>query len=151
MHGVPSPSTQPRRSRSVGISLAVLIAAQSFDARLDADRVATAFSTGLGESGRLLADLCPLGDELDSGFDARMKAARAVVILAPRLDERTLLGSLPFEIATRARQAGVPAYAVTRENDLTAFDARILDLQLVIQARSERALAQAGRSLAEVI
>jgi hypothetical protein len=80
-----------------------------------------------------------------------MKAARAVVIIAPRLDERTLLGSLPFEIATRARQSGVPAYAITRENELSAFDARILDLQLVIKARSTQSLTQAGGRLAEVI
>ena len=61
---------------------------------------------------------------------------------------RTLLGSLSFEIASRARQAGVPAYAVTAENALDAFDARILDLQLILQARTGRALQAAGRTLA---
>ncbi len=151
MRAVPMPSTQPLRHPSVGISLTVLLATQAFGARLDADRVAAALGAGLCESGRLLADPCPLGDELGADFDARMKAARAVVILTPRLDERTLLGSLPFEIATRARQAGVPSYAVARENELVPFDARILDLQLVIQARSAQALEQAGRRLASVI
>lgn len=88
-------------------------------------------------------------DEL--GFDERMKVSRAVVIAAPRLDEHTLLGSLPFEVATRARQAGVPCYAVTGENVLALFDARILDLQVVIEARSERSLRGAGRRLAEIL
>jgi glycerate 2-kinase len=85
------------------------------------------------------------------GFDARMRAARAVVIGARRLEERTLTGSLTFEIATRARQSGVPAYAVTGEDALEPFDARILDLQLVLQAASVRQLAAAGRRLAGIV
>ena len=60
----------------------------------------------------------------------------------------TLAGSVAFEIATRARQGGVPAYAVTAENALERFDARILDLQLILQARSRDALVAAGRELA---
>ncbi len=84
-------------------------------------------------------------------FDARMRAARAVVVGAERLDERTLVGSAVFEIATRARQAGVPAYAVTAENDLSLFDARILDLQVILQARDTRALRRAGEQLARVV
>ena len=59
-------------------------------------------------------------------------------------------GSAAFEIATRARQAGVPAYAVTGENALGAFDARMLDLQLVLEARGPRGLAAAGRRLASL-
>ena len=55
-----------------------------------------------------------------------------------------------FEIATRARQRGVPAYAVTAANELNAFDARILDLQLILMARDVPALVSAGRKLAEV-
>lgn len=144
-------SQAERRPRPpVGISQTVLVAAESFRARLNADAVATALAKGLGQSGRLSTDAYALG-ELREDFDARMKAARAVVIATPRLDERTLLGSLPFEIATRARQAGVPAYAVTRANDLSLFDARILDLQLVARARSPETLARAGARLAEAI
>lgn len=134
----------------LGVSHTVLVVAERFGQRLDGDAVASALAGGLSESGLLSVDPYPLGD-LRADFDARMKSARAVVIIAPRLDERTLLGSTPFEVATRARQAGVPAYAVTRENDLSPFDARILDLQLVIEARSARALTQAGARLAEVI
>lgn len=88
-------------------------------------------------------------DELD--FDARMRRARAVVVGTERLEERTLAGSVTFEIATRARQGGVPAYAVTGENALDAFDARILDLQLVLQARGRKALVAAGRKLAGLV
>ncbi|HEV7943912.1 MAG TPA: glycerate kinase [Solirubrobacteraceae bacterium] len=135
----------------VGISLTVLLAAQDLGPRLSAQVAAEAVGVGLTETGRLRADSYSLSSELSEDFDAQMKAARAVVIIAPRLDEQTLLGSLPFEIATRARQSGVPAYAITRENELSAFDARILDLQLVIQARSARSLTQAGVRLAEVI
>jgi hypothetical protein len=135
----------------VGISLTVLLAAQDLGPKLSTRAAAEAVGSGLGQAGRLRADPYPLGSDLGEDFDARMKAARAIVIIAPRLDERTLLGSLPFEIATRARQSGVPAYAITRENELSAFDARILDLQLVIKARSTRSLTQAGARLAEVI
>ncbi|MGH2875814.1 MAG: glycerate kinase, partial [Solirubrobacteraceae bacterium] len=71
-------------------------------------------------------------------FDARMRGARAVVLAEAHLRESTLRGSVAFEIATRARQGGVPAYAVTGENALTAFDARILDLQMIVEASSPR-------------
>jgi glycerate kinase len=84
-------------------------------------------------------------------FDARMRSARAVVLAEERLRESALRGSVAFEIATRARQGGVPAYAVTAENALEPFDARILDLQLILEAGDKRALASAGRKLAHVL
>lgn len=144
-------SSPPRRA-SVGISLTVLVVATDFGPRLKANAVIAAIVEGIVERGALAADLCPMeGREPDAELDARMRAARALVIAAPRLDESTLLGSLPFELATRARQAGVPCYAVTRENALTPFDARILDLQVVIQARSRPALRQAGARLATML
>jgi glycerate 2-kinase len=149
----------------------LLVATSAFDERLSAQRVASAIARGLRDAGRE-ADLCPLDgeaagphekaipptqpganrallDELD--FDARMRAARAVILAAPRLHEDTLAGSLAFEIATRARQAGVPAYAITGENHLDAFDARILDLQEILQARTRRALQGAARKLAGLV
>jgi glycerate kinase len=73
------------------------------------------------------------------------------VIVAPRLDERTLAGTVAFELATRARQGGVPAYAVTGEDELDSFDARILDLQTILVARTHRSLTLAGRKLAEIV
>ena len=45
----------------------------------------------------------------------------------------------------------MPAYAVTAENGLSAFDARILDLQVILEASTPRALAAAGRRLAELV
>lgn len=139
-----------------------LIASEDFSATLPAASVAEAIARGLLAGGLLEADLLPLtreelaGGELRTlldalGFDERMRAARAVIVAAPRLHERTLDGSVAFEIATRARQGGVPAYAVTAENELDAFDARILDLQLVIEAGTSRTLVAAGRKLAEAV
>ncbi len=88
-------------------------------------------------------------EELD--FDARMRSSRAVVLAQGRLEERTLRGSAAFEIATRARQGGIPAYAVVGKNMLAAFDARIMDLQAIFEAGSARALVGAGRKLARIV
>jgi glycerate kinase len=89
------------------------------------------------------------------GFDARMRRARAVIIgeggLLGRVGSDSLMGSATFEIATRARQAGVPAYAVLAINALDSFDARMLDLQVVLEAGSGPALSAAGRRLADLI
>jgi len=148
----------------------LLVATSAFGERLSAQRVASAIARGLQHAGRS-ADLCPLdGDEarlpektchvkqadaravLDAlGFDPRMRAARAVIVAVPALHEETLAGSITFEIATRARQGGVPAYAITGENRLDAFDARILDLQEILEARTQRALSSAGQRLAALV
>ncbi len=85
------------------------------------------------------------------GFDARMRPARAVIIAVEELSGETLAASAVFEIATRARQGGVPAYAVCARGELGAFDARMLDLQAVLRARGERALTAAGTRLAALI
>lgn len=141
------------------ISRTLLIAARPFGGRLDAEHVCAAIADGLRDGG-WQADLCPIDGEPINGaaalvrspeFDARMRAARAVVIAEPRLDERTLAGTVAFELATRARQSGVPAYAVTGEDDLDSFDARILDLQTILVARTHRSLTLAGRKLAVLV
>jgi glycerate kinase len=143
----------------------LLVVARPFDERLTAQRVAAAIARGL-QAGGWPTDLCPIDpgeassagaagrvrallDDLD--FDARMRTARAVVLAERRLQEDTLAGSPAFEIATRARQAGVPAYALTAENRLDAFDARILDLQAILEAGSARSLRAAGRKLAALV
>jgi len=139
-----------------------LVAAGAFPAGLSATQVTAAIARGLERGGLPAADVCPILpaheapgqtraflDELD--FDVRMRRARAVILGASCLQERTLAGSAAFEIATRARQAGVPAYAITGENRLDSFDARILDLQAILEARGTRALAAAGRRLAQLI
>lgn len=161
------------------IAWTLLIAAQPFGERLPASKVAAAIENGIREAGLTQPDVCELPAQQDTGgqagagrstrgaggrdhdsiagflrscdFDARMKAARAILIATPRLDERTLLGSICFEIATRARQSGVPAYAITAKDEIDRFDARILDLQVVLQARGERTLRRAGRELAQIV
>jgi glycerate kinase len=139
----------------------LLLATCAFGAGLAAERVVAALAGGVRAAGMPEPDPCPLastaqGDDLrrllDSlDFDARMRRARAVIVGAERLQERTLAGSAACEIATRARQAGVPAYAVTGENHLTPFDARILDLQAILEAGNPRALVAAGRTLAGLV
>jgi glycerate 2-kinase len=142
------------------ISQTLLVAARPFGARLGAERVAGAIADGLRDGGWEV-DSLPMGAELDdaaavslvrsANFEVRMRAARAVVIAEPRLDERTLAGTVAFEIATRARQGGVPAYAVAGEDELDSFDARILDLQTILQARTHRSLTSAGHRLAGLV
>jgi glycerate kinase len=138
----------------------LLIASGPFQ-KLSAQRVTSAISRGLA-SGGFPTDECPLqacGDPqadiralLDAaGFDERMRRARAVVVAEWSLKERTLAASPAFEIATRARQAGVPAYAMTASNGLSAFDARMLDLQAILEASSPRALEAAARRLAGLV
>jgi glycerate kinase len=85
------------------------------------------------------------------GVDARMRAARAVIVGAGRLDERALEGSILGELATRARQAGVPCHAITRDRALDAFAARILDLQRIAEADGAEGLEEAAASLAGVL
>jgi glycerate kinase len=82
------------------------------------------------------------------GFDARMRAARAVVVGEGRLDRATLEGRVTGEIATRARQAGVPCHAVVGENAIDRFDARILDLQGIAVASTLEEIETAGAALA---
>jgi glycerate kinase len=99
------------------------------------------------------ADLIPgasfVLDLLD--FDPRMRESRAVVTGEGRLDEQSLAGKVVSEVATRARQAGVPCHAVVGERELDAFGLRVLDLQAVLEAGTTRALAAAGRKLDELI
>ena len=85
------------------------------------------------------------------GFDPRMLAARAVVTGEGRLDQQSLAGKAVSEVATRARQAGVPCHAVVGERRLDAFGARILDLQAVLEAGTPARLRDAGRRLAALI
>jgi glycerate kinase len=148
-------------ARTPLIPRTLLIATRAFGERLDAQSVAGAIARGLAAGGRQ-SDLCPIAPEqkppgepramLDAlDFDTRMRRARAVILGEMLLREDTLAGSVAFEIATRARQAGVPAYAVTGENRLDYFDARILDLQAILEASSARSLQAAGRRLAGLV
>jgi glycerate kinase len=139
----------------------VLIALEPLGEGLGAERAGAAIGRGLQAGDPSLdVEVCAIepaqGEDVREllqalDFDRRMRAARAVVVGGARLDERTLVGSATFEAATRARQAGVPAYAVTAENALSLFDARILDLQVILQARNTRALRRAGEQLAGLV
>ena len=84
-------------------------------------------------------------------FDRRMRAARAVVTGEGRLDEQSLAGKAVSEVATRARQSGVPCHAIVGERRLDAFGARILDLQAILEAGTPARLRNAGRRLAALI
>jgi glycerate kinase len=144
------------------ISKTVLVLSEDFAEGLDAEGVGAALARGLGADAALDCDLCPVSagasapvqagrllDERD--FDRRLRAARCLLIATARLEDDTLAGSIVFEAATRARQTGVPTYAVTARDRLDPFEARIVDLQLVLEAGSSRALSAAGRKLAAVI
>jgi glycerate 2-kinase len=88
-------------------------------------------------------------DEVD--FDGRMRAARAVVTGEGKLDQQSLAGKAVSEVSTRARQVGVPSYAIVARRELDAFGQRVLDLQLVLQARTLAEIEAAAAELAQVI
>src|SRR5215831_2720555 len=111
------------------ISKTVLVLTEAFGNGLDAMGVGAALARGLGSAAALDCDLCPLGAGAcapapvgetlhEHDFDRRLRAARCLVVATARLDDDTLAGSVAFEAATRARQCGVPAYAVTAHNRL---------------------------------
>ena len=83
------------------------------------------------------------------GFDARMRAARAVITGEGRLDDTSLQGKLVFEIGTRARQAGVPVHAIVGQDALDAFGKRIIDLMVVAEATTIEEIEAAAESLGE--
>lgn len=85
------------------------------------------------------------------GFDQRMLAARAVITGEGRLDRQTLLGKSVGEVATRARQAGVPCHAIVGTMAMTAFDARILDFESVQEASSAAAITTAAEQLVPLL
>jgi glycerate kinase len=85
------------------------------------------------------------------GFDPRMRAARAVVTGEGCLDEQSLAGKAVSEVATRARQAGVPCHAIVGQRRLDAFGTRILDLQAVLEAGTLAEIEAAGGQMAGLL
>ena len=81
-------------------------------------------------------------------FDERLRATKAVITGEGRLDATTLEGKIVGEIATRARQGGVPCHAVCGQNAMSAFDARVLDIHRIVEAPSLADLEEAGAFLA---
>jgi glycerate kinase len=84
-------------------------------------------------------------DTLD--FDARMRAARAVVTGEGKLDEQTLQGKLVGEVGTRTRQAGVPLHAIVGTDALDGFGKRMIDLQVVAEATTLEEIERAAEDL----
>jgi glycerate kinase len=98
---------------------------------------------------RLVSGAAFVLDALD--FDARMRRARAVVTGEGQLDLQSLSGKLVSEVATRARQAGVPCHAVVGRRELDDFGLRVLDVQAVLEASTLRQIEAAGRKLADLL
>ncbi len=85
------------------------------------------------------------------GFERRLRAARAAVTGEGCLDRQSLAGKAVSEVATRARQAGIPCHAIVGRNELDAFGMRILDLELVQEAGTLAQIERAGARLAELL
>jgi glycerate 2-kinase len=84
-------------------------------------------------------------------FDRRMRQARAVITGEGKLDEQSLAGKLVSEIATRARQSGVPCHAIVGTRELDTFGVRVLDLQAVLEASTPAEIEAAASELAGLI
>jgi glycerate 2-kinase len=80
-----------------------------------------------------------------------MREARAVVTGEGKLDQQSLAGKLVSEIATRARQNGVPCHAIVGTRELDSFGLRVLDLQAVLEATTVAEIEAAARRLAELL
>jgi glycerate kinase len=130
----------------------LLIAPTAFSAKLSAEAVAAAIGRGVHAAG-MPVELCPVSSTADLGgdFDRRMRDALAVVTGERLLDQSSLAGKLISEVATRARQAGVPCHAIVGRRKLDSFGARVLDLQAILEASTPAELEAAGQRLAELI
>jgi glycerate 2-kinase len=83
------------------------------------------------------------------GFDARLREAGAVVTGEGRLDEQTLQGKVVGEVATRARQRGVPCHAIVGGSELDRFGRRLLDIDSVTEATTLEAIEEAALVLGD--
>lgn len=87
-------------------------------------------------------------DALD--FDDRMRASWAVITGEGRIDTQTLQGKIVGELATRCRQAGVPAHAVVGRNELGAFEQRLLDIEGLEEASTLDEIEAAAERIVRV-
>jgi glycerate kinase len=81
------------------------------------------------------------------GFGERLRAARAVITGEGRMDETTLRGKIAAEVASQARQGGVPCYAVVGQNGMDPFGQRLLDVQEIVEATTLQEMEVAGERL----
>ena len=84
------------------------------------------------------------------GLDARLAAARAVVVGEGRLDSQSFAGKAPGELARRAAAAGRPCHAIVGSTALDPGAAKP-PLASVRVATDIPALEAAGRALARVL
>jgi glycerate kinase len=84
-------------------------------------------------------------------IERRLRASRAVIVGEGRIDATTLEGKAAGEVATRARGLGVPAHAIVAVNAIDPFDARILDLQTILEATELRQIEDAAGRLANLL
>jgi glycerate kinase len=66
-----------------------------------------------------------------------------------RLDEQTLQGKVVGEVATRARQRGVPCHAIVGRSELDRFGLRLLDLDTVTEATTLDEIEAAAAALGD--
>ena len=81
-------------------------------------------------------------------FDARMRAARAVVVGERRLERATLQGGSPARSRPARASPAFPATPSSATDAIDRFDARILDLQAILEAATVAELEAAGEALA---
>lgn len=117
--------------------------------RLGRDRALAELRAGLAAGGA--ASTVVAGHAPPAELDAELRGARALILLAPAFDAAARPATRFFELATRARQAGVPAFALVAEQAGDAFAARILDLQRVLLVRSSPAARRAGAAIAALL
>ena len=142
----------------------IVLVCERFSEQLSAERVAEAIARGLRAASpydvvcearrdpevppREHADTA----EREAFWDGlALHEARALVIADPDFCGGEQPRAATFELATRARQGGVPAYAVSAVPSPDLFQARMLDLQVVLLAHGERSLERAGERLAELV
>ncbi len=70
-------------------------------------------------------------------LDAALETSSFVVTGEGTLDQQTLAGKAPAEVAIAARQRGIPCHAIVGKNRLDAFGLRQLDLHYVYEARAK--------------
>jgi glycerate 2-kinase len=84
-------------------------------------------------------------------FGAELVSGSEFVLDAVDFDRRSLAGKAVSEVATRARQSGVPCHAIVGQRELDSFGARVLDLQAVLEASTLEEIENAGRELSRVL
>src|SRR4051794_9315070 len=85
------------------------------------------------------------------GYHPPLRAAAPGLLGGGRPDQTRPPGKVLGEAATRARQAGVPCFAIVGTNALDLFSERILDLQRVLEAPTLDDVEAAAESLADVL